>query len=67
MHAYSINMLIIGIGVPKKGIAFEGAELDFITIILECFSQFLVETDSSIGDQVTYYKKHQTNDWHSYS
>ena len=60
-------MLIIGIGVQKIGNAFEGAELDFIPIILECFFQFMVETDSSIGDQVTYYKKNQTNDWHYYS
>ena len=60
-------MLIIGIGVQKNGNAFEGAELDFITIIWECFSHLMVETDSSIKDQVTYYRKFQTNDGPSYS
>ena len=67
LHAYCTNMPIIGRGVKKEGNVFEGGELDFIMIIMDCFSQFMVETDSSNGDQVTYYKKHETNDWHYYS
>ena len=46
LHAYCTNMPIIGRGVKKEGNVFEGAELDFIMIIMDCFSQFMVETDS---------------------